>query len=364
LNKKAALVHLTIFGVLIAIAVFFFAVMDSPIDLEKKGEWHIDFLENNFLEAEKDKLRTEAIAKNVALEAAEETAKYGGFSDKEESSCGLVDGFNLWNLADKWCYPDVQKSVARIAEEKFTKRIPGKSFTEFGINGSRFFAQGKKVSITSDVGEYIYDSSFLVEGVYSFDQYDQLFNNAKKLVENCRNRNDLDSCLEDNILDDWKIIGKDVAKPKIIFIEAKTTSDIHVKFALDFTPTKPLVVEDTIIVSLGNEQYEVSFSLDQNEDSYNLYYTNWDLDSELPVSSSVITSLPKDFSGKYWEKETVIQPSGLDTCPTVKNLVHSYLCERKVTYVVQDPRIDENTLFTVTSMKDNQESEIIEFVTV
>src|SRR3989344_1265281 len=197
MNKKGALMHWILFGVLIAIAVFFIATK-KPLTTEIKGQWSADFLKDNYFEAEKKLLYEEVVLRNIGMEVAKELAENGGLSKDKISECETINNTNLWNKKDKWCWPNVSWEVNDTINKKLKIRIKDVNFSEVWFKEKILFARGEKKNIISKAGNYIYDTSAAVELGYSFEEYGQLNGEAEKLVFTCKNKKKLVECAENN----------------------------------------------------------------------------------------------------------------------------------------------------------------------
>ena len=151
MNKKAALFHWIIFGLLAGFAVVLFFSKITNVGIEIKGQWQTDFLKDNYLKAEKVILENEIVAKNIASEIALDVASNGGFSPGTASSCGQVQNANVWYKEGTWCLPDVDKAVSALSKQKFTQRLAQRPFSNLTYIGTFFLAEGTKETISSDV---------------------------------------------------------------------------------------------------------------------------------------------------------------------------------------------------------------------
>ncbi|MEK6951142.1 MAG: hypothetical protein AABX13_05460, partial [Nanoarchaeota archaeon] len=203
MNKRGTLIHWIIFGVLAALGLFFVLTANANFGTGPKGQWHLTFLTENYLVAEKESLKLNLQAKALGQEIAQELAINGGF--KVGSECGVVDGVPLWNFEEKWCLPKPEKGVKELFLEK--KRTGGlhlelQEIEEVGIQNndysSLFFGKdgkGVQKTIKSSVGTYSYPITFSIDLGYSFEEYQDLLKEAAALVQDCRNKKSLPECI-------------------------------------------------------------------------------------------------------------------------------------------------------------------------
>jgi len=382
MNKKGAVMHWIMLGVLIAIAVFFIAAK-KPLTTEIKGEWSADFLKDNYLEAEKEILTEEIVLRNVGMEVAKELAENGGLSKDIISECETIDNINLWNSKDKWCLPNVSKNVNEEVIIKLKTRIQEAKFSEAGFNDSILFAKGEKKEITSKAGKYIYDTSAGVDLGYSFEEYEKLKSEAEKLVSICKNKKKLIECLENNKPTYWKLgsceQGEEVYTPnirKIVFcVESPTNYYLvsHVSFllvwelvkyklALDFAPTNVFPIENLMVVS-ENDEYKITFDQDEMATAYKIYYTDWDVTNHIPNDvGSVFRDLPKDRALRVYETILISDANNLK-CEEKKEFNKAYLCNGKILYNLADAKIKKERIYflMVTTIVKDTESDIGSF---
>lgn len=235
MNKQGALIlHWTIFGILAAIGFFFILTIKTDLAGGVKGEWQIDFLKNNYLEAEKELLKTNIDARKIGLEIARELALKGGYIDTV-SECGNLGDVPLWNKAKKDCFPDISETLQSLAIKKL-KDETGKEFTEVGFAGILFMGQGEEKKVISEVGVYKYHDSFAANLGYSFDEYDILESEARAMLIKCIPAGNLASCL--SFPDNWHIESctspGSISGRQIPFC-VTSVEGIEYKFGLDFT---------------------------------------------------------------------------------------------------------------------------------
>lgn len=246
--------HWIFLGLLLALIIFLLVGKVGFIEPEVKGQWPIDFLTRNYLEAEKDLLKTDIIAKNIGINILAELTSNGGFKESKKSDCGQVNNINLWNKPDRLCFPEVMKNVQELAGEKLKAEMPQNSFTEIGFTENTFWGKGNQQEIVSDQAKYIYDANFAINLGYSINEFNLVKVDAVKLLRKCSDIADLKQCLDNNKLTNWKYTSCDaeafpqntkqisfcVESPNQAILPKKVGlavawEPVRYRFALDFT---------------------------------------------------------------------------------------------------------------------------------
>lgn len=234
MNKKGAVLHWVVFGLLFALGIFLISVATTDLGLKVKGQWSLTFLEQNYLEAEKELLKLNIVARKIGLGMAQELAEKGGYL--QTSSCGSLNQIPLWNKGSDACFPQVKDKATGIAKERLKEELK-KEFSEIGFKDNLFFGKGGKKTISSEVGSYTYDEAFVADLGYSFDEYQELEEKSRELIIRCKSENDLNKCLQ-TLPAKW-VIG-DCEKPgsvsgRQVPFCVESVQEIKYKFALDFT---------------------------------------------------------------------------------------------------------------------------------
>jgi len=258
-NKKGALFHWIIFGVLGALGFFFVLLVD--IDVKRStGEWQLNFLEY-YVEAEKDLLETDQEIKYIGWQAILELAEEGGFI--EESNCGVLEGHNLWSNATDWCWPKGEVDVLTKINEKLGESLPGRPYSDVRLEGKELIGKGEKMSIDPkllssvslvDISyasyvKYTYDTSFRINlGFDVVEEYKGIILEAKELVNDCTESEELQACIEEEKgywkFKDCKEEYVEVERKVFFCVESEnkvydsglSLVPVRYKFALDFTP--------------------------------------------------------------------------------------------------------------------------------
>ena len=379
MNKKGYITFVFIVFIAIAFGLFFFSLGKDSFGITVKGEWHLDFLNNNFLEAEKQLLKVDSTARNLGSSIALDLAENGGFLPDKESPCGKFDDFNQWNKKNTWCLPQPKILAQQLAQEKVKSSLPEYQFKDFEFNGKSFLAKGDKEIVKNSLGEYIFDTSFAANVGYSFDEYDKLAADADKIVR-CRNLKDFKKCLKENKPEYWRYKDCDasyssipeerkitkfcVKSPELSLIATgeKVFSDFHplsYNLALDLAPTKPFSLEEISIKKTG-EKHVVSFEMIKTADSYSIHHTDWPSVNIALERSADMKEIFSTMSDDYY-LETVEISNLENSCPDQKEIDAAYLCNGKVIYTLE---LNQAVYFTITSMSDGEESEVNKFVLI
>jgi len=384
MNKKAALFHWVIFGILAALGLFLILTVKVDTIGKYKGEWQLNFLNDYYLEAEEDILSIELLAKHAAWKTVLELGEKGGFL--EEGTCGITAGYNLWNNQLEWnqCLPDINENFVLSAEENVKGLLPNLKYSKMKVEGNELSAKGPQKSITSTSGsfvKYVYDTSFHVNlGFNVEEEFLKVQEEAFQLVTDCQNMKNVSKCVEENKKENWKL--KDCQEEHVednrkvpfcvlsstqVFNEDNERVPLQYKFALDFNPTEPFKVEGISVEhDLDKNIYKITFKKDDSAESYNVYFTN---DMNLAGYTGKVEDVYILETAYFLEKNNVKSSEVIDDeskCVNGMEVNKAYLCNGKVIYPLSDELLveGESYLFTVTSLSDDRESEIDGFVLV
>lgn len=393
MNKKGTLIHWIIFGVLAALGLFIASTTNINLKTTGiKGEWQLQFLKENYLAAEKEELRLNLLAKELGRTIAQELAFNGGF--KTSSDCGIVDGIPLWNFEERWCVVEPDRNVKASFLEKKRSGIPMEmqDIEEVGIDNSGdsdaadnsddssvFFGKGVQKTVKGAVGTYTYPITFSISLGYSFTEYTDLQNEARNLVQNCRNKKELLGCLatwaQQTANPRWNLglCGErltTVTKRTLPFCVESPRGTVFAgkplqyQIGLDFTPVEPWVVEEftvekKVVGDNGHIRYEIRFEQDPSIDQYRIYYTNWpEVKDRKGTAQEVFESGVSLATLGYFQGKVVFDNPSSGTCPTEKEAHKAYWCDNKIVYVLEDDKITGETYFTVTAVKGSEESKM------
>lgn len=373
MDKKGFIAHwLLIIFLFVGLGIFFalFPKVNPSIGL--KGEWQIDFLEKNFLEAERDKIATEKVARVILNGVLVSVANSGGSvvsTIVEEDSCGYKNGMPFWNRGKKRCFPELNDAVKTLFLEKMKTNFPDKNFNSVELTRNGLHVESDQVEITSEVGLYKYNLDFTIESSF-FESQTQLFREVEELLSQCTPEGDLVTCLTANMASSWhhRSCVNEVPFPtntrEIVFCAQR--GDIEHNFALDFDSAGALEVESiSIVYNPVLNSYEIAFRQDAAVDSYNIYISDYpSLEDETGSSESIFTEEISDL-GYVWKKFSFSQEDLEDNCFETKSKDQPYLCNEEVSYVVGRTSLETNKdplVFTVTTVEDGLESDVEEWV--
>jgi len=363
MNKHGALFHWIVFGVLASIGMFFIYTYGTGISQELKSPWQLGMV-NLLYQSEVDLLQLDAQARGVGWETIALLAETGGFVGN--SPCGQGKGVKMWNDGDQWCFPEIKKNAETLFWQKFGE-LNKHSFSPLTIDGSRISADGKTKTIKENVAylrEYTYSYAFNVNLGYSFDEYNQIFGEARKLIDSCRNQRDLPACFKKEKNERW-FYGYACLSPqepptdrRIWTLCGKSPSDTVIQsvplvysLTLDFTPTLPFPVEEiTVSFDQATKDYEISFHYDDTADGYILYYTTANVLNYEGRIENILLGTTELKSVKI---------DSLLACSSNKDVGKAYHCGNEVVYRFHDSEI---YYFTVTAMVGKEESDVAEFV--
>ncbi|MDP3990179.1 MAG: hypothetical protein Q8Q01_03155 [archaeon] len=205
MNKKGLLLSLSFWLVFIAIIAYLgITVMQGGAVAGVKGEWHINFLTKNYLEAEQKLLNYDSLIYNTAVNVAWEMAPNGGFIIENPSPCGKTsNGVSLWYKEGTLCLPPIEKALEKT-KSLLQKKIPTKTYHNLEFDKTIFRGEGEKETISSDVGTYTFSTSFFIDWGYSYGEYNQLTGEAWQILLQCSGAEELQSCLDKNKPEHWK----------------------------------------------------------------------------------------------------------------------------------------------------------------
>lgn len=385
-NKKAALFHFLILGVIAALAVFFIANKTGGITPEMKGEWQLDLLKLSLI-GEEYLLQIEQEAKLTARQITGQLAEKGGWLNKPD--CGKLEGYPLWNFKTKLCFPEAKKIfLARFKEEATT-------YDEIKLEGNYLIGKTKqkksfdiyKSKEKSSFLKYEVSPNFKIDLGYDLEkEYQKLGEEALELVGKCREVKGLNDCLKEKKPKHWKFkncekeeysekerkvpfCAESPLQTKILSV--KGLKAIKYNLALDFTPTKPFAVEKMeATFNSADKFFEIKFEKDDSAEKYRIYFTNnlglinsKGLAEELKKEGVLLTTF---FDYKELKKEEIIKGAEKCMAGDFEEAGKAYLCEDKITFILKDERLKEGNTYLVgiTTINNGQESEINKFVKV
>jgi hypothetical protein len=249
MNKKGTILHYIILGVLASLAIVLIVDVASDIGKMSKGEWHTNFLKEQYIPARIDTLKMEIIGRDVGFEVAKELAITSGFIDN--SQCGTSNGVNLFNKKNQWCVPEIDDNLEKLAISKLTERVNDRSFMSVKYKDTILIGDAGKITTTKNLSSYSYNAGFVVDLEYSFDEYLSLIKKGRILVETCRDEIDFINCVGNVTNMNWDYENCDEANVdmnsrKVTFcVNSPKNYNIYIGgemkvvqyiFALDFRP--------------------------------------------------------------------------------------------------------------------------------
>ncbi len=366
MNKKAAVFHWIIFGVLVALGIFF--VYLQAVDITPaKGQWPLQFMEQNYLPAEKELLHRDVIARDIGRGVLQTMATLGGFKELSPR-CGVLGTINQWNDGDQFCFPEAQKNAVELAQ-KALKNLSG-NFSEISFSGNYFSAKGPKLTMNSSFASYTYDASFNVNLSYDINDYEKLKVEALNLLSSCKAEKDVAKCVKEKKPADW-LLGKCGAEWKssgkvipfcVVVYGKENLVPLRYQFALDFASDVTIPLE-SLNVELRNGLVTLSFPKGEASE-YNLYYTDYTALVFNPgKASDVFYNVPStSFLEKKIIKDALVGSAGC-VYPNARVSNTAYLCGENVVYDIDDQKLQVGEhFFGVTSMVNGVESVLNELV--
>ena len=195
MDKKGALFHWIILGILVAVGTFFVWSSATSSAFLVKGLWHTDFLQETVVEQQKEQVLTDLIARRTAQEALLDYTNSGGILERNE--CSVAEPFPLWNTKDMWCLPNIQEDFVTDYSQKLGQTVLGQ-FSNILLKGSTVRAGGEEIQFQRDKPFYIEYSPKIglsIDTGYSTAEFDLITAGAQDLVKKCQNRKDLENCI-------------------------------------------------------------------------------------------------------------------------------------------------------------------------
>lgn len=238
MNKKGAIIYWILFGIVGAIALFYTLTADIDTNVAAKGTWPLSFLKDNYHPAQRELLVLQLKAADLGKITAVELAAHGGIDPQQESACGSVNATPLWNKAKAICFPHEIENAQKLLSSAM------RGF-EFDFEKNFLIGKGAVKKISSTTGTYFYREEFVVDLGYSFDEYNQIKQEAQSLLAICTEN--VAACLTEKKPAHWHylsctseaVIPADT--PEIVFcVESPSKAKINGElvqyhFALDFS---------------------------------------------------------------------------------------------------------------------------------
>ncbi len=367
MNRKGTVMYLIFLGILIGIGAFFILRSDAMVDVKVKGEWQLDFLQENFLVAERQLIQTDSSIKNIGSQLALDLANNGGFKPDTVSNCGQYAGVNLWNNGNRWCsnYQDILQLMINLTEEKLIEQFPNKTFFNIGIDGFFLVGQGNPEIIRTENAKYTYLSNFAINLGYPFDEYLIIQNSARELLSRCKNENDLKSCLNSAKPTYWKYtsceeeqyppLGRTIPfcvnSPNLALLPlgnffVQPEIPLTYSLALDFSSSTIFSIDQfTVTCTLNNCNIRLPQNLPAQQ--YTIHYSNWEGVADSSGSAEDVFSVIIEDLGYFYNTAVFTNPVTENCHPLNKNQAH--LCSNEITYFLEDSNLVPGYyFFTIT----------------
>ncbi len=384
-NKKGALMHFIILGVLVSIGIFILVTRTGDLAvIETKGIQQLNFLNNVYLKAETNLLFIDQNAKEAGWKAVNTLLEEPGTGDcgyVTDNFLGVSTKINLLNQKEGWCLQNVRNKFSELVTDNLKITAPDNTFSEIKSVGTDLTAKGSKENIKNKKNSYhyqsyTYDTSFRVPLGYDLEEFENIIASAKYLVEECRNYEQLDDCINNNfekyfsnnVCSVDEIIKEDrkrvicVPSPNkySIYTEQKVAVPVEYQLTLDFTPTGTLKSYSLN----GDDGILVSFAKEEGAESYGIYYTDYlvlegqtgDIQGAFNLVPEVLGYTIQTFWITNWQ----------ESC-SFTNYNQAYLCADQIIYKFSGNEfstVGNNYLFLITSISEGVESNIKETILI
>lgn len=249
-SKKGALVHWIVLGLLAAIGLFAWLTFETELGVQIKGEWQLDYLRNFYVEGQEELVQRDQEALFAGKKIALLLANNGGFA--ESSPCGVIDEVYYWNKVGSFCFLEVDAEVDKAFNVFFQKKYGKDQKYTVSHQGKELVGKSEEaIILAGPKAKHTIFPHFRVNLGYSFDDYFQLQNEAKSIVDLCKWKPDLRLCLEDTKLPHWKFTNCDTdsyteENRRVVFCSESpgkytilrldgSTVPVRYRFGLDFT---------------------------------------------------------------------------------------------------------------------------------
>ncbi len=187
INKKGALFHWIVLGLLLATGLFFMNFGEVNKDAIK-GEWQISFLNNVFLPAEHNLLSNDDQIRIISQQT---------LLDLGAKGCG-EEIYPLWD--DKDCLDSVKADDVFSAEikKRLSQTFPERSYHDIEVKKNQVSGEGNRGEVINKKGffaNYSYDTDFSVDLGYDFDEFRQVLFDSEEIVSKCKNSPNMEGCL-------------------------------------------------------------------------------------------------------------------------------------------------------------------------
>jgi hypothetical protein len=390
MNKKGTIYHWIAFAIIGGIGLFSMLVYSTTSDfgLSAQGDWMNDFLKDISSSTQDSLLGIDQTAHFAGKIIVKNLSQNAGYLSETFPTCGLYEAVPLWNEADDFCFPEIKEEVNKIFTNKFNELYQGYKENESEKFNYEITMEGQDLIGVTNEGTLItkklgtsqeVEPNFRVDLGYDFNEYQELFQEAIRLVSFCSGAFDLQFCLDEGLKENWKLNRCDDEIETLDIIERKAIFCVESKFgfvrpnyvfepvkyqlALDFTPNGPMpaFVKETYT---NNGNIIVKFLPGILADSHTIYLTN--VDGRDYVGSVT------DFNNQYYLSGDSVNGINIKaeemqlTCPDIKEAGFVYVCDDELVYVtsISNYDIDRDLFVAITSVYLGEESDISGFVVV
>ncbi len=200
MNKKGALFHWI--GIVVIFALVLVALYPTKFGVKPKGNWQLDFLQYNHLEGEKQLADSDQLAVQVGRKTIFSLAEKGGFA--QGSVCGSLEKVAYWNKDQKFCFLDVDGNVNTEFNSLYKAYDKDVAYTISRQGKELMGKTEKKVELGAGAQQYLLNAGFRANLDYDFDEYFRLQDEAKKMVNECKQAAQLQDCLDKIKPSYWK----------------------------------------------------------------------------------------------------------------------------------------------------------------
>ena len=225
-NKKAKLfMYISILGFIIALISFFFFTFKYQVDKKTGyllGETSVEII-NSYNKAEELNMYLDLAGKNSMFQTLYETGKKGGLSTK---TCGPSFGeYNYWRKQGKECYPEIEEVKDSIINYYYhnLRQYLSKGPELIDLDYELILLSGTdtlNAELTTNQLVYLnttksyqkkeeeeenvtisisFKPATRIKIDYNISAYELLSERSKQLFEDCKNNDNLEECIKDQI---------------------------------------------------------------------------------------------------------------------------------------------------------------------
>ena len=201
---------------------------------------------------EKEIIYLEQSGKIAADQSFIVLAEQGGFI--LNSPCGKISNINLWNTKDRTCFPDYENNFKAFLLRNFKRQRSDVGYV-FSLIGEDIIFNADKdivydvVYNQKKIGFYQPRHSFMINREYDLKEYLTLRFEAEELLEKCKGKDDISSCVKEKKQLSWKLGS---CEGVVI------NSDKKMNFCVSTNIVFPFALDE----EGNNKKLEYSFALD------------------------------------------------------------------------------------------------------